>query len=153
MKKPNWKSLRGIISIVCVVIILLIAYQTSGIERKTWVLYAALQSDPFVCIVAHGIEQDASAKDDPLYQRSKPIELICEARRGKLVLTDKTNGKTYEGTYKVTSLGHNRRLGSDKGANYRIEINGVEGRANISAQGIPMLSIVIDGYTLEFASA
>ncbi|MBQ9087036.1 MAG: hypothetical protein IJY47_07620 [Clostridia bacterium] len=83
-----------------------------------------------------------------MFQFSKSIELICEAEDGKLVLTDQTNGKTYEGTYKIISHGiRNFRIKRDS---YTVVIDGVEGTANISSGNNRTLFVSIGGYYLDF---
>jgi hypothetical protein len=82
-----------------------------------------------------------SSIDDPMYELSEPVELVCEAKNGKLVLSDKTNGKTYEGTYATSS---------PKMGNYKVVIDGLEGTANISSVAYRILTISIGSYLLSF---
>ena len=74
-----------------------------------------------------------------------PIELTCEAEDGKLVLTDVSNCKTYEGTYK--SIGAFSFFKQFK--TYEIVIDGVEGTANISSN--KTLFVSVGGYSLNFS--
>ena len=113
------------------------------LEGRTWTLLYAQRTQPHMQVVAHGGDLDASALDDPMYQSSKKIELTCKFKGGKLELLDKTNGKTYEGTYRSSS----------KAGNYKVVIDGKEGTANIDTS-IPtaqMLRFFIDGYLLCFS--
>lgn len=119
------------------------------IETHTWVLSYAQQVEPMI-LVAHNAAYDFSDDESSFFEPSKPIELICEAKDGKLVLTDKTNGKVYEGTYKITSLGGSGRFGTFNGQMYTVVIEGVEGRANISSPDGRMLFMSIDNYALNF---
>lgn len=127
--------------ILCVV--LYVVFANPVIEIHTWELSSAQQAEPFF-VVAHNPDYDLSDNDSPLYSLSKPIELTCVAENGELTITDKTNGKTYNGTYKVTSWKRHRR--------YEIVIDGKKGTANISNHSLfnPTLFMSIDGYYLNF---
>ncbi len=132
---------------ICAIILCVVLYAFFAkpiIERHTWELSSAQQAEPFF-VVAHDPDYDISDNDSPLYALSKPIELTCVAENGKLIITDKTNGKTYNGTYKVKSW---RRL-----QRYEIVIEGKEGVANISNNSLfrRTLFVSIDGYYLNFA--
>ena len=75
---------------------------------------------------------------------SKEIELTCTAKDGKLTISDRTNGKTYEGTYKVTSWG--RFIGQS----YAVVIDGKDGTAKMSSKFNRTLFISVGGYYLNF---
>ncbi len=134
--------------IICIAYYAIIAKPV--IETHTWVLSYAQQIEPMI-FVAHNAAYDFSDDESSFFEPSKPIELICEAKDGKLVLTDRTNGKTYEGTYKITSLGGFGRFSTFKGQVYTVVIEGVEGRANISSPNGRMLFMSIDNYALNFS--
>lgn len=145
----NMKNRKKIVSVlvsVILVIVFCLFYFTPAIERHTWVLAWAQRTDMPSMIVAHHKDHDFSNVDGLHAEFSQPIELICEAKSGELVLTDQTNGKTYEGTYKVSSWG-GRRSGFQS---YSIVINGEEGYANITTESGRMLMISIGGYVLNF---
>lgn len=131
--------------IVVLCIILYAVFAMPSIERHTWVLSFAHHTEPYF-VVAHKAGYDHS--DDNFFASSKEVELTCVASDGKLTITDKTNGKTYEGTYKASSW--NRRSGQS----YTVVIDGKEGTANVtrgSKTGIsPTLFISVDGYGLTF---
>ena len=131
-----------ILIIVCIVVYLIFAIPI--IERHTWKLSFAQQTEPYI-VIAHDKDYDLS-DDGLLFGASKPIELTCEAKNGKLTITDKTNGKVYKGTYKVTSFKPYQ--------SYKIVIDGKEGIANISNTDIfnRTLFMSIDGYALNFSS-
>lgn len=126
---------------LCVVLFALFAKPI--IENHTWQLSSAQQAEPFF-VIAHDPEYDFADNDSSLYALSKPIDLTCVAKNGKLTLTDKTNGKSYSGTYKVKSWRRNQR--------YEIVIEGKKGVANISNNSLfnRMLFMSIDGYYLNF---
>ena len=114
------------------------------IETHTWQLFTAQQAEPPNFTVAHHYNYTfASDEDDTLFKFSKPIELTCVAKNGKLIITDKTNNKTYSGTYKVESWKKSYQP-------YKIVIDGKEGKANISDSLNRTLFMSIDGYYLHF---
>ncbi|MBQ8398562.1 MAG: hypothetical protein IJX08_01205 [Clostridia bacterium] len=110
--------------------------------RHTWALYTAQQTEAPSLIVAHGAGKEPS--NDPLYHASKEIELILEAKNGKLSITDETNDKVYEGTYDLTSL--NLRTGP----RYAVVIDGKQGIVTFGTGFDPMLLLSLDGYHLMF---
>ena len=116
-----------------------------AIETHTWELFSAQQADPPHFAVAHHHNYTlAEDGNDNTFKFSKPIELTCVAKNGKLTVTDKTNNKTYNGTYKVKSW---NRFNFQR---YEIVIDGKEGTANISSRFNRTLSMSIDGYNLHF---
>lgn len=130
----------------CVILAAVFIFGIPNIENRDWVLAYAQKTDPYYMVVAHGESYDFSNRQDPMYSASKPVELTLEANDGKLIITDKTNGKIYNGTYR-SSTGIIGRLNIfDR--NYTVEIEGVEGRANFSTQRTLFMSI--DGYALTF---
>ena len=131
-----------IILVIAVILVLLIfIFAMPDIDNRTWELSYAQQAVAPYFVVAHGKDFDVSGKKDPMYSASKPIELILEAKNGKLILTDKTNGKTYEGTYESNSGRFGKR-------SYNIVIDGVEGSANMSTYKTLFMSV--GGYCLTF---
>ena len=137
IKKIIIKALIAILGIV-----LLLIFVPTRLENRTWLLSTAQQADAPYFVVAHHTEYDFSNDKSGLFEFSEPIELICEAKSGKLILTDKTNGEIYEGSYKL------HRLMGRSGPSYSIIINGVEGKANISSYRT--LFVSIGGYYLNF---
>ncbi len=129
--------------ILAVSIIVCVILATPTIETHTWVLSSAQQAEPLM-VVAHHPDLDVSDEESPLFGLSKPIELICEAKDGKLILTDKTNHQTYEGIYTVKSRNKLRYQ------SYTVVINGVEGTANISSRSGRTLFMSVGGYYLDF---
>lgn len=115
------------------------------IERHTWMLFSAQQADSPHFVVAHLHNYTlADDENDTLFKFSKPIELTCVAKSGKLTITDKTNNKTYSGTYKVKSWSKHSPQ------SYEIVIEGKKGKANISERFNRTLFMSIDGYYLHF---
>lgn len=138
-----------IISLIAILVIAISEiFVTARIENRTWLLSSAQQAEAPYFIVAHNAEYDFSNDKSGLYEFSEPIELICEAKNGKLILTDKTNEKTYEGTYtRHYFIGRSARKFL-KVPSYSITIDGVEGTANISSRRT--LFVSIGGYYLNF---
>ena len=102
MEKTKKRLPTGVM--LCIAALLLLFLFSPSLERRTWVLTSAQMAEAPYSVVAHHKDYDISAEDGPLFAFSKPIELVCEAKDGKLTLTDKTNGKTYEGTYTPDGL-------------------------------------------------
>lgn len=149
MKKVKKKALISTIAILCMIAIIFLILAIPPLETRTWVLFSAQQAYEPRFVVAHNKDHDVSDDETSLYKFSKPIELILEAKDGKLTLTDKTNGKTYEGTYSVNSSGifsvFDRK-------NYTVVIDGLEGTANISSNVNRTLFVSIGGYYLDFVA-
>ena len=141
----KFKTLIEVVGTVvfCFSIVALLLFSAPTLENRTWVLFTAQKSG---VVVAHDKGYDLSGDTSGLFGASKPIELICEAEDGKLVLIDKTNNKTYEGTYKNTdgfSLFKQFKT-------YEFVIDGVEGTANISSN--KTLFVSVGGYSLNFSA-
>ncbi len=130
-----------ILVILC--IILYAVFAKPAIETRTWVLSVAQKTEP-LSVVAHKVGYDFSDVDSNLFAFSKEIDLVCVAKNGKLIITDNTNDKTYEGTYKVTSWGR------FSGQSYAVVIEGKEGTANISSEFNRTLFVSIGDYYLNF---
>lgn len=126
-------------------------YIKPRIDNRTWVLSYAVCLDPQPRLIAHKKGSSLANGGDPYFRYSKPIELICKAKNGKLLLTDQTNGKTYEGTYQVhywICVGSFKLF---KKQAYTVCIDGVEGLANFSSRRI--LSMTVGNYNLNFEVA
>lgn len=135
------------IFVIILCIFLYSAFLKPKIELYTWELSSAQQVGPPFITIAHNKDYDFSDEDDTLFKFSKPIELTCVAKNRKLTITDKTNNKVYNGTYKVKSWGRHHTPQS-----YEIVIEGIEGTANISNNSLfnRTLFMSIDGYCLNF---
>ena len=93
--------------------------------------------------MAHNEDYDFSDNESGLFDFSKEVELTLEAKNGELLIVDKTNGKSYEGTY--TGVG---RFNILNGKYYTVVIDGLHGTANFSTYR--NLFVSIDGYCLCF---
>lgn len=140
--KLKKRVLIPIIAILCIIACAYFAKPT--IEKHTWVLSYAQQAQPPLFVVAHNNKYDYSDVDDSLFAFSKPIELTLEAKDGKLILTDITNGNSYEGTYTIKTWGRYITR------SYSVVIDGIEGTSNISSNYGRTLFVSIGGYCLHF---
>ena len=68
---------------------------------------------------------DAVGEDDPAHSEAKIIDMTLTAKDGKITITDHTNNKTYEGTYKVEQK-------TPAGTDYKVTIDGKEGYATVA---------------------
>lgn len=90
----------------------------------------------------------------------KPTEMILTAKDGKLILTDNTRGKTYEGSYTKSNNFiediYEVLIDTNGITEYEITLNGNVGSANLRVvkyaddSTLPMLSVKIDKYTIDF---
>ena len=146
-KLKKFKTLIEVVGTVvfCLSIAALLLFSAPTLENRTWVLFTAQKADMLNIVVAHDKDYDLSGDTSGLFGASKPIELICQAKDGKLVLIDKTNNKTYEGTYK--SIGAFSFFKQFK--TYTVVIDGLEGTANISSN--KTLFVSVGGYSLNFS--
>ena len=119
-----------------------------AIEDYEWKMRTVASNDieaaqaPDELIVAVG-------KADALYPEAEIVDLTLNAKDGAITITDRTNNKTYSGTYEVMQK-------TPKGTDYEIIIDGVTGYATVSPTEyydeteIPTLPININGYSLYF---
>ena len=144
------KKLILVIVGVFIAVLLLALYAvlaSAAIEKQTWELLSASKiGEPFP-VVAHKSGLDVS--EDKYFMHSKEVELICTAEDGKLTLTDKTNDKVYEGTYK------SKVQFSFTTQAYNCVIDGKECTIFISYRfmdywNADTFTVTIDGYTLTF---
>ena len=132
-----------IFAILAVVVFVIIAiFSVPKINTRTWQLVFAHKQDPYIT-VAHKAGMELS--DASFYGASQEIDLILEARKGKITITDNTNNKTYTGSYRRS----NRRSNLFRKDSYSVIIEGVEGTANISSNSTMFVSI--GDYYLDFA--
>ena len=135
------------IVILCIIVAVILIFAMPNLENRTWGLSYAQQAEAPCFVVAHNPDYNFSEDESGLFDFSKEVELTLEAKDGNLLIVDKTNEKTYEGTYTVNSGGIGRfRVFKNK--TYAVVINGLEGTANFSTNRI--LFVSIDGYCLYF---
>ena len=147
MKKAKKIIISVFLVILCVGIIMFWISLVPSMENRTWLLSYAQQAEAPYFVVAHNSDYDFSGDESDLYNFSKPVELTLQAKDGKLLLIDKTNGKTYEGTYEVTS-DHFGGFSVFTKKSYTVVIDGLQGKANFSSNRT--LFVSIGGYYLNF---
>ena len=124
------------------------ASETVSIEDYEWQMRTVMGGN----IETVQIEDDlivAVGEHDELYPEAKIVDLTLIAKDGKITITDKTNGKSYTGTYKVQQK-------TPKGTAYEITINGQDGYATVApteyydGSEVPTLPINLGEYSLYF---
>lgn len=112
------------------------------IEDYEWKMRTVMENNSEINVPAVG-EPDAAHPD------AKIVDMTLVAKDGKIIVTDLTNNKTYEGTYTVSGK-------SPKGTNYTVTIDGKEGNATVAmteyADGSeePTLPINLGDYSVYF---
>lgn len=135
------------ISVIMVLTLLLLAgcgknsKNLPKIEEYSWTMFS-VQSKEDGQAIAYG-ERGSSTLDE-----AKQMELICTANNGNLNVIDKTNNKSYAGTYTV-------RETSAQSVIYDVEIDGMEGMAVISMTTYqngeePTFIISLEEYSINF---
>ena len=124
------------------------ASETISIEDYEWQMRTVMSGDIETAqdenafIVAVG-------EPDEIYPDAKTVDLTLIAKDGKITIKDKTNNKTYRGTYKAQHK-------TPKGTDYDITINGQDGYATVApteyydGSDVPTLPINLGEYGLYF---
>ncbi len=86
------------------------------IDEYTWVMTSVQSIEAGGQAVAYG-EGGSSTLEG-----AKQIELVCEAQGGNLTLTDRTNDRTYTGTYQQSQR-------DSKSTIYEVDVDGTSGVA------------------------
>lgn len=90
--------------------------KTPKIDEYTWVMTSVQSMEAGGQAVAYG-EGGSSTLEG-----AKQIELVCEAQGGNLTLTDRTNDRTYIGTYQQSQR-------DSKSTIYEVSVDGTSGVA------------------------
>ena len=90
--------------------------KTPKIDEYTWVMTSVQSIEAGGQAVAYG-EGGSSTLEG-----AKQIELVCEAKGGNLTLTDRTNDRTYTGTYQQSQR-------DSKSTIYEVNVDGTSGVA------------------------
>ena len=90
--------------------------KTPKIDEYTWVMTSVQSMEAGGQAVAYG-EGGSSTLEG-----TKQIELVCEAQGGNLTLTDRTNDRTYTGTYQQSQR-------DSKSTMYEVDVDGTSGVA------------------------
>lgn len=86
------------------------------IDEYTWVMTSVQSMEAGGQAVAYG------EKGSSTLEGAKQIELVCEAQGGNLTLTDRTNDRTYTGTYQQSQR-------DSKSTIYEVSVDGTSGVA------------------------
>ena len=116
--------MKRAISILILIATLTIALSTCGlgkvkIEDYEWKMRTIMHGEDNQVVV------DAVGEYDTAHPEAKIIDMILTAKDGKITITDKTNNKTYEGTYTVEQK-------TPAGTDYKVTIDGKEGYATVA---------------------
>ena len=121
------KTLALLLAFVLIALSLTACGNTMKIQKSTWSLYSVANGDEDI-----------------------PLDGTLTARLGKLTFKDRTNDKTYTGTYE------DRDEFSPTAADYRVSLDTARGRALISVgenekgETITTLTLLLGDYTLVF---
>ena len=116
--------MKRTISILILIATLTIALSACGmgkvkIEDYEWKMRTIMHGEDNQVVV------DAVGEYDTAHPEAKIVEMTLVAKDGKITITDHTNNKTYEGTYKVDQK-------TPAGTNYEVTIDGKEGYATVA---------------------
>lgn len=112
------------------------------VEEYKWTMFS-VQSKEDGMAIAYG-ERGSTTLDE-----AKQIELTCTADNGSLSIADKTNNKSYSGTYRHKET-------STESVIYEVEIDGMEGMAVVSMTSYqngeeePTFIISLEEYSINF---
>lgn len=120
--------MKNIISILLLAATLMFALSACGmgnpkIEDYEWKMRTVMSND--IELADSDEVVLAVGKPDEIYPNAKIVDLTLVAKDGKLTITDATNSKTYEGTYKVVKK-------TPDGIDYEITIDGKNGYATVA---------------------
>ena len=116
--------MKRTISIIIFIATLAIALSACGmgkvkIEDYEWKMRTIMHGEDNQVVV------DAVGEYDTAHPEAKIVEMTLVAKDGKIRITDHTNNKTYEGTYKVEQK-------TPAGTDYKVTIDGKEGYATVA---------------------
>ena len=142
--------MKRTISTIILIATLTIALSACGmgkvkIEDYEWKMRTIIHGEDNQVVV------DAVGEDDPAHPEAKIIDMTLTAKYGKITITDHTNNKTYEGTYKVEQK-------TPVGTDYKVTIDGKEGYATVAmttyADGTeePTLPINLGTHSIYFCA-
>ena len=139
--------------LVCVLVVLIFALGLSAcsgdvvaIEDYEWKMGAVMRNDIEVAQNEDELVVAVGEKDD-IHPNAKIVELKLVAKDGTITVTDTTNNKTYNGTYKVQRK-------TPKGTDYEVMIDGIKGYATVApteyydGSEVPTLPINLGEYSL-----
>lgn len=109
----------GLLLALLLVLLTGCASEAPKIDEYSWIMTSVQSMEAGGQAVAYG-ERGSSTLEG-----AKQIELLCEAKDGKLTLTDRTNGNTYTGTYQQSQS-------DPKSTIYEVEVDGITGMAAVA---------------------
>lgn len=109
----------GLLLVFLLVLLTGCASKAPKINEYSWVMTSVQSMEAGGQAVAYG-ERGSSTLEG-----AKQMELLCQAKDGKLTLTDRTNGRTYTGTYQQSQS-------DPKSTIYEIEVDGTTGMAAVA---------------------
>ncbi len=116
-------------------------------ENYSWTFVKALHNGKCIHYAANDPSINTSHKN---YAEATPIDVVCSIANGTITIADRTNNKTYTGTYSVDQS-------SSDGTQFSVKFNDVEGKAFTSsdashghAETGASMTITINYYILSF---
>lgn len=106
----------GLLLALLLVLLTACSSKAPKIDEYTWVMTSVQSMETGGQAVAYG-EGGSSTLEG-----AKQIELVCEAQGGNLTLTDRTNDRTYTGTYQQSQR-------DSKSTIYEVDVDGTSGVA------------------------
>ncbi len=139
--------MKKVLTILLAVVIIITMFSSctkneAKIEDGEWKLESVESLNDNGSVVAVGEKSTVNPN-------AKVIDIVLTAQDGELVLSDKTNGETYNGAYEEMTI-------TDSADDYKIFIDGKEGLINSTktvypdGSEEPMLIMTVDGYDLYF---
>lgn len=137
--------------VILLAVIMIFSFTACGqngnkIDKYTWNLATVQSVEENGAIIAY--DPNVALAGDS-YANATAIEISLSAENGKLIMKDKTNNKTYEGTYSVTDNNAQSII-------YKITVDGKEGTAILSdteyADGTSVATLIlsVNDYALNF---
>ncbi len=120
-----------------------------AIEDYTWTMMSEQSFEENGAFVAFVPSDDTF--DIETYPEAVVIDMTCSTKSGTFSIVDKTNDKTYNGTYKISESNVETTI-------YEISIDESNGTAVVSSTNyhdgtkISTMILTIDNYTLNFQS-
>ena len=144
--------MKKVVSLILALITLLCCLTACGmgnpkIEDYEWRMRVVMSND--IELADSDEVVIAVERPDEIYPLAKIVELTLLAKEGKLTITDATNSKIYEGTYKAFKK-------TPEGTDYEITIDGKNGYATVAMTKYydgtkePTLPITLDEYSIYF---
>ena len=106
----------GLLLVFLLVLLTGCSSKAPEIDEYTWVMTSVQSMEAGGQAVAYG------EKGSSTLEGAKQIELVCEAQDGNLTLTDRTNDRTYTGTYQQSQR-------DSKSTIYEVDVDGTSGVA------------------------